>query len=257
MFRGNFAGTYGGSGTVPDKLRVIWKFRMADFAVPLRGKPSRWMGTGWTGQPLVYGGYVFVGSVGGHFHCFEALTGKLVWLFVADRMFKGSPCLYKNRIYVPNVDNHIRCLDAATGKLVQAESDDTFSFTLNFAMGGTATMIASFAATPARGTRIVVMGDEGTLIAEQAGPNPTHDGVVIGSRRGEPLVHMPTPEHVTLPADDRDHRLMAFRMLVRDFTKGIGEGTSPPPNFVDGWRCQQVLDAARESAATERTVRIA
>jgi len=118
MFRGNFTGTYYGSGKLPDTLKVLWKFRLSDFSTLLRGKPVRWMGTGWTGQALKYGDHVFVGSVGGHFHCFEAMTGKLVWVFAAERMFKGSPCLYKNRIYVPNVDNHIRCLDASTGKLV-------------------------------------------------------------------------------------------------------------------------------------------
>jgi outer membrane protein assembly factor BamB len=118
MFRGNFAGTYYGSGKLADSLRVVWKFRMSDFATKLRGKSVTWMGTGWSGQALKYGDYIFVGSVGGHFHCFEAMTGKLVWVFVSERMFKGSPCIYKNRIYVPNVDNHIRCLDAATGKLV-------------------------------------------------------------------------------------------------------------------------------------------
>lgn len=144
----------------------------------------------------------------------------------------------------------------ASGKAAKAEAEDTFSFTLNFASGGMATMIASFAATPSRGARIVVMGDEGTLVAEQAGPNPTHDGVVVGSRKGAPLVPMATPQHIALPADDRDHRLMAFRMLVRDFAKGIESGQSPAPNFVDGWRCQQVLDAARESAASGRTVRL-
>jgi outer membrane protein assembly factor BamB len=118
MFRGNLTGTYYGSGKLPEQLTVLWKFRMSDFSTKLRGKPVRWQGTGWTGQALKYGDYIFVGSVGGHFHCFGAATGKLVWVFPAERMFKGSPCLYKNRIYVPNVDNHIRCLDATTGKLV-------------------------------------------------------------------------------------------------------------------------------------------
>ena len=32
-----------------------------------------------------------VGSVGGHFHCFDETTGKLVWFFTSERMFKGSP----------------------------------------------------------------------------------------------------------------------------------------------------------------------
>ncbi|HEU0030477.1 MAG TPA: PQQ-binding-like beta-propeller repeat protein [Kofleriaceae bacterium] len=118
MFRGNLAGTYYGSGKLAENLVMKWKFRMSDFATQLLGQPKTWGGTGWTGQTLKYGDYVYSGSVGGHFHCWEAMTGKLVWVFAAQRMFKGSPCLYKNRIYVPNVDNHIRCLDATNGKVL-------------------------------------------------------------------------------------------------------------------------------------------
>jgi len=147
-------------------------------------------------------------------------------------------------------------LDGKSGKVVKAESDDTFSFTLHFVNGGAATMIASFAATPARGGRIVVMGDEGTLIAEQSGPNPMDDGVVVASRKGAPLAPLPTPAEFAVQTDARDPRLASFRALVREFTRGIDEGTSPSPNFDDGFRCQQVLDAARESSDTGRTIAI-
>ena len=145
-------------------------------------------------------------------------------------------------------------VDAATGKIVKAETDDTFSFTVTFKSGGMATMTSSFAATPARGAKIAVMGDRGTLIAEQPGPNPPENGVVLASRDGAPLQELKTPAQYTPFTDARDHRLMAFRLLVRDFTKGIEQGTSPPPNFTDGLRCQQVLDAVRESSASGRTV---
>lgn len=147
-------------------------------------------------------------------------------------------------------------MDTATGRVVRAETDDAFAFTLEFANGGIATMIASFAATPARGAKIVVMGDAGTLIAEQPGPNPMEDGVVIASRNGSPLQPLATPARYTPFTDARDHRLMAFRLLVREFTRGIDEGTSPAPNFTDGWRCQQVLDAVRQSSASGRTIAI-
>ena len=147
-------------------------------------------------------------------------------------------------------------VDTSTGKMVEAESDDTFAFTLDFVNGGSATMIASFAATPARGARITVMGDDGTLIAEQAGPNPTDDGVVIASRSGAPLAPLATPPQFAAATDARDHRLMSFRALVREFTRGIAQGASPAPSFDDGWRCQQVLDAARLSSDTGRTVAI-
>ena len=142
----------------------------------------------------------------------------------------------------------------ATGKPAVADSDDTFWMTLGFSNGGTATMIASFATTPTRGARIAVMGDKGTLIAEQPGPNPLEDGVVVASRNGAPLQALATPPQHAPFKDPRDHRLMAFRLLVRDFTRGVEQGGSPAPNFTDGLRCQQVLDAVHESSATGRTV---
>jgi len=147
--------------------------------------------------------------------------------------------------------------DAATQRVVQADADDGFLFTLEFSGGGIATMCASFAATPARGAKIVVMGDAGTLIAEQPGPNPMEDGVVVGSRQGSPLAPLPTPREYLPFTDPRDHRLMAFRLLVRDFTRGVEEGRSPAPNFTDGLRCQHVLDAIRESSASGRTIALA
>ena len=147
-------------------------------------------------------------------------------------------------------------LDPSTRTIVKAETDDAFQFTIEFANGGVATMIASFAATPARGTRIVVMGERGTLIAEQPGPNPMENGGVVASRDGAPLQPLPTPAQYTPFTDDRDHRLMAFRLLVRDFTKATEQRTSPSPNFTDGLRSQEVLDAVRESSKTGRTVKL-
>ena len=145
-------------------------------------------------------------------------------------------------------------VDPATGAPARAETDDTFLFTLEFEDGGIATMTTSFAATPARGAKIVVMGDEGTLIAEQPGPNPMDDGVVVASRGGAALQPLPTPPQFRRTPDDRDPRLAAFRMLVRDFAQGIDDGRSPSPNFADGLRCQEAMDAVRASSKSGRTI---
>ncbi len=147
-------------------------------------------------------------------------------------------------------------IDLQTNAIVKAETDDTFLFTLEFANGGIATMSASFATTPARGAKIVVMGESGTLIAEQPGPNPMENGVVVASRDGAALQPLATPAKYTPFTDDRDHRLMAFRLLVREFTQGIEQRISPSPNFTDGLRCQEVLDAVRASSKSGRTVKL-
>lgn len=147
-------------------------------------------------------------------------------------------------------------VDPKTDAIVEADADDAFLFTLEFVDGGIATMSASFAATPTRGAKIVVMGTRGTLVAEQPGPNPLEDGVVIASRDGAPLQPLATPSRYTPFTDERDHRLMAFRLLVREFTQGIAQRTSPSPNFTDGLRCQEVLDAVRASSTSGRTVKL-
>ncbi len=146
--------------------------------------------------------------------------------------------------------------DPKTNAIVKSETDDTFLFTLEFASGGIATMSASFAATPARGAKIVVMGERGTLIAEQPGPNPMENGIVVASRDGAPLQPLATPSKYTPFTDDRDHRLMAFRLLVREFTRGIEQKISPSPNFTDGLRCQEILDAVRASSTSGSTVKL-
>jgi outer membrane protein assembly factor BamB len=118
MFRGNPAHTFYGTGPVPDAPRLMWRFRTAQIRNLVRGKPTTWAGTGWTGTASKLGDYVFVGSPGGYVYCFEAMTGKLVWSHRASGMFKSSLCVYDNKIYIGNTDNLLRCLDAATGRRI-------------------------------------------------------------------------------------------------------------------------------------------
>ena len=153
-------------------------------------------------------------------------------------------------------------INPTTKAIVQAETDDTFSFTLEFENGGMATMIASFAATPTRGAKIVVMGDRGTLLAEQPGPDPMENGVVIASRDGAPLQPLPTPAKYTPFTDDRDHRLMAFRLLVRDFTRGIEQRirrrpTSPMIALPGSDRRRRVVSSKDRSCAESRSATVA
>ena len=151
-------------------------------------------------------------------------------------------------------------LKPGTEETVQADVDDTFQFTLKLANGGWATMVGTSAAPYGPGARMEVYGSDGTLITPHVGPgmNPPAHGTILGAKLGdEGLAELEIPERLQPFADDRDDRLMPFRLLVREFLRGIETGTSPGPNFYDGWRCQQVLDAVRESSATGREIQIA
>lgn len=202
-----------------------------------RGVPSDPPTMSWANRKSEGGG--FLGALGSHY-----IDGLRYWFGDVETV-SGNVMTVR-----PDVK------DPATGNIVQSETEDTFAFTLTFKNGGMATMSASFALIPSRGARIAVMGTNGTLYAEQGGPNPAEDGVTLGGQNGEALKKLETPARLTPFTDDRDPRLMAFRLLVRDFNCGIENGTSPSPNFADGLRCQEILDAVRESSETGQTVRL-
>jgi len=57
--------------------------------------------------------------------------------------------------------------------------------------------------------------------------------------------------------EDGNEGGLASRRLLRDFKQGLTDRGSPSPNFEDGLRTQAMLDAARESSASERVVELA
>lgn len=150
-------------------------------------------------------------------------------------------------------------LDPATGQTVMTDADDAFSFVATLASGGWASMSASSQAPFGPGALLQVYGTEGTLHTPQPGVNPPSDAKVLGARFGEGqgLHELPVPQQFRPFVDPRDDRLLAFRLLVREFRQGIAEGISPSPSFYDGYRCQQVLDAVRSSMKGDGWVTLA
>jgi predicted dehydrogenase len=146
---------------------------------------------------------------------------------------------------------------APDGKAMLADTDDTFAVTLLFENGVVASMVASSQVAPSLGARITVAGSDGVLVATQRGPNPEPDGIVLAGRAGDrELAALPVdPKYVPIE-DARDQRLAAFRLLVREFERGIREGSSPAPSFDDALACQEVLDAVRAASYSGRLVRL-
>jgi predicted dehydrogenase len=145
----------------------------------------------------------------------------------------------------------VKSLSAITRTLESGKTfEDMYNVTLEFTRGGTGVLTFMCAATVMQGARTVLHGTDGILMALQPATNPLPEGVVLGAKRGgKALAELPMPAHYRPFDDERDHRLMAFRLLVRELERGIREGCSPAPNFSDGVRVQEVLDAVRESDA--------
>ncbi len=240
---------------------VAHEFRHA----PQRAHVARLLEQGYIGEPLVASVELLIGRLSG------AAPPPLTWM---GRAAEGGGLLgalgshYIDGLRhwfgeVGEVSGRLAALrperrDPATGDRVLADADDTFSFHLRFRSGVVATMTATWTASPATGARIHVVGSEGVLEATQPGPNPQPDGVVLGGRAGEDgLRELPTPPDLVPFRDDRDHRLMAFRLLVRDFERGIRAGSSPAPSFADGAQAQVVIDAVRGSMERGSVVALA
>jgi predicted dehydrogenase len=143
------------------------------------------------------------------------------------------------------------------GEPVAADADNFYFAELSFRSGVLAHLTGTVAAPFGPGAGVEIYGSEGTLIAPQTGPNPPAHGILRGARIGDQsLADLPIPSRLEPFTDDRDDRLTPFRLLVREFLSGIRSGNSPAPNFEDGYRCQQILDAVRESSASGRRVAI-
>jgi predicted dehydrogenase len=135
------------------------------------------------------------------------------------------------------------------GRIIEVDGDDTFFFRLEFASGGVAQMTASRQALFGEESTIEIFGSEGTLVTPQDGMNPPAHGRLFGARRGDAaLERIEIPTRLEPFTDDRDDRLMPFRLLTREFVRGIEEEISPAPNFDDGYACQQIISAVIESS---------
>lgn len=117
MFRGDARRNFQGTGPLADTLRVVWQKRLGAFESTRArdGRVIRWEGTGWTGQPVVWGSRVYVGALDRKLYCWDRATGEEHWTFEAQRMFKSSACFYRGRLYLGNVDDYVRCIDARSG----------------------------------------------------------------------------------------------------------------------------------------------
>lgn len=151
--------------------------------------------------------------------------------------------------------------DPDTGQQLAADADDFVAATLTFASGAVATVSIVWSDhVPATGS-LHLTGPGGTIShhgpAGLFAPGPVSHTPPLprNARAPDAPTLLPLPHDIEpLPGPAI---VAASRRLLRDFERGIHDGTSPAPNFEDGLRTQAILDAARESARSGQVVRTA
>ncbi len=157
MFRGGQQLLGRASGSLPDSLRFVWKFKTGDqiksspaiegnlvfigssdanvYAIDLASGRRVWAyktGDAVEATPCVIEGSVFVGSSDGFLYALEAKSGSLKWKYETDGEILGaanwvrSPDGQMLWILVGSYDGILHCVDAATGKAVWTYETDNY-----------------------------------------------------------------------------------------------------------------------------------
>lgn len=189
---------------------------------------------GWLFDREAGGG--FLGALGSHY--IDALRG---WFGEIAAVSAEIDTVVKNRA-LPN-SNEMR----------EVTAEDSFVLMCRFARGGTALVNVSVVAPFGNGERLELYGNLGTLVLD-------NEGRIYGGRVGEAhLQQLQIPARLTSGPSSGDQRLRPFVTLAGDFVEAIrqarpsGGTTVPPlsPGFRDGYKVQQVIEAARQSAETK------
>lgn len=145
--------------------------------------------------------------------------------------------------------------DDADGLRRPVDADDAFTLTGTMQSGAICSIQFARNVPPGRGRRIELYGSEGAVTVD--GDEVRGEARVYLARRGER-----TPAEVTLPpsrrpAAVRESAVPIFGAMIHALLRSIESGRGESPSFEDGLRCQEVLDAARLSAAEGRNVPVA
>src|SRR5437762_9214914 len=89
MFRGNPALTGVATGTLPDKLSLLWSFKTGG---PVKSSPS------------VVDRRVFVGSGDGTLYALDLASGKKIWAAKAAGPVESSPLVLEGKVFFGSTD---------------------------------------------------------------------------------------------------------------------------------------------------------
>jgi eukaryotic-like serine/threonine-protein kinase len=102
MFRGSAALIGVASPALPAPLALRWSYQAKDSI---------------ESSAAISGGVVFVGSMDGHLHAVDLVTGQARWVYTTTGPIgESSPCVRDGVVYVGDLEGVVHGVDAATGK---------------------------------------------------------------------------------------------------------------------------------------------
>lgn len=100
MFHGGQGLSGRAAPSLPDSLKVLWKFKTDD-----QVKSS----------PVIVGDRVFIGSSDGKMYAIELANGSQVWAYEAPDAIEATPCVIDGSVFFGCSDGLLYALDAGTG----------------------------------------------------------------------------------------------------------------------------------------------
>lgn len=142
-------------------------------------------------------------------------------------------------------------MDKNTGEPWTATADDQVSFTAEMQNGAIASVFLSGAARHNLGNHVHIFGSEGTIILSN------DDEKLLVARAGEAFQDMSESDpNATHPGIGKGIWNVSFVGLIQEATAAIREHRQPHAGatFADGLKCQQAMDAVKQSWAERRWI---
>lgn len=148
-------------------------------------------------------------------------------------------------------------------KMGKVDSDDAYAVLLRLASGGLVVVSSNTASHFGTGTRVEVYGSEGTLFIDSIGKwvdgrlAQSGKRLMGGKKADSALAELPIPEDLTPEGISKNlPQAVAFASEARRLVKAVQDRTGVSPNFEDGVRAAEIMDAIRKSAVEKRFVKV-
>jgi predicted dehydrogenase len=126
-----------------------------------------------------------------------------------------------------------------------SELETTAAIAMQLAVGPLVSLSMSCASYLGSGHRIEFFGEDGMLALHNSGADYMRNFELWYGKREAPLVRIASEDQADVKYPDG--RIAPVSRLAKIFFDAIENGTSAEPGFAEGYRVQQLIDAARRS----------